>query len=66
MNLPEYRWLRAELNTLEDLINRLPGESIIERTSLKYRKRLVEEELASLPDQPQDSVQENIHEEEEG
>ena len=55
LNLPEYRWLRAELNTLEDLINRLPEESIIERTSLEYRKRLVEEELTSLPDHPQES-----------
>ena len=56
MNLSEYRLLRAELNTLEDLINGLPEESIIERISLEYRKSQVEEELASLPDQPQESV----------
>ena len=64
LNLPEYRLLRAELNTLEDLINGLPAESILERTSLEYRMSQVEEELASLPDHPKESFQENIHEEE--
>lgn len=56
MNLPEYRLLRAELNTLDDLIDGLPEESILERTSLEFRKSQVEEELASLPDHPQESV----------
>lgn len=56
MNLPEYRLLRAELNTLDDLIDGLPEDSILERTSLEYRKSQVEEELASLSDNPQESV----------
>lgn len=56
MSLSESRLLRAELNTLEDLIDGLPEESIIERTSLEYRKSLVEEELSSLPDHPHESV----------
>lgn len=56
MNLTEYRLLRAELNTLKNLIDRLPKGSILERTSLEYRMSQVEEELASLPDQPQESI----------
>ena len=56
MNLPEYRLLRAELNTLDDLIDGLPEDGILERTSLEYRKSQIEEELASLSDNPQESV----------
>lgn len=55
MNISPHRLLRSELNTLQDLIDRLPEGRILERSSLMFRKSKVEEELASLPDYPRDS-----------
>ena len=55
MNIPPHRFLQAELNTLQDLLDGLPETSILERISLEGRKSQVEEELASLPDYPDDS-----------
>lgn len=47
MNTQEYRQLQAERATLENLLNQLPASSVIERTSLEFRKKEVEEALAS-------------------
>ena len=54
MNIREYHQLQAEQTTLNDLLERLPPENVIERTGLEFRKKEVEEALASHP--------ENIHE----
>ena len=50
MNIPEHYHLQAELTTLEGLLERLPAQNVIERNSLEFRKKEVEEALASLPE----------------
>lgn len=60
MNIPQHQFLRAELTTLERLLDGLPETSILERSSLEFRKSQVEEELASLPDYPDDSLHEEV------
>ena len=57
MNIPEHYHLQAELTTLEGLLERVPAQNVIDRNSLEFRKKEVEEALASLPEK------ENIHEE---
>ena len=47
MNIREYHQLQAERTTLDDLLERLPPENMIERTGLEFRKKEVEEALAS-------------------
>ena len=55
MNLQEYRLLRAELSTLQGMIDRLPAQSLLERNSLEFRKSQVEEELRANASPPQES-----------
>ncbi len=50
MNIREYHQLQAERTTLDDLLERLPPENMIERTGLEFRKKEVEEALASQPE----------------
>lgn len=50
MNIREYHQLKAERTTLEDLLERLPSENVIDRTGLEFRKKEVEEALASHPE----------------
>ena len=50
MNIREYHQLQAERTTLDDLLERLPPENVIERTGLEFRKKEVEEALASHPE----------------
>ena len=50
MNIREYHQLQAERTTLDDLLERLPPENVIERTGLEFRKKEVEEALASRPE----------------
>ena len=50
MNIREYHQLQAERTTLDDLLERLPPENVIERTGLEFRKKEVEEALASQPE----------------
>ena len=49
MNIQEYRQLQAERATLENLLEQLPASSVIERKGLEFRKKEVEETLASQP-----------------
>ena len=49
MNVQEYRQLQAERATLENLLKQLPASSVIERKGLEFRKKEVEETLASQP-----------------
>ncbi len=49
MNIQEYRQLQAERATLENLLKQLPASSVIERKGLEFRKKEVEETLASQP-----------------
>ncbi len=49
MNIQEYRQLQAERATLENLLKQLPASSVIERRGLEFRKKEVEETLASQP-----------------
>ena len=51
MNTREVRFLQAERATLEALLTQLPASSVIERQGLEFRKRKVEEALAS-PEAP--------------
>lgn len=47
MKRQEYRQIQAERATLENLLKQLPASSVIERKSLEFRKKKVEETLAS-------------------
>ena len=47
MNVQEYRQLQAERSALENLLKQLPASSVIERRGLEFRKKEVEETLAS-------------------
>ena len=47
MNTRQIRFLRAEQATLESLLKQLPASSVIERQGLEFRKKNVEETLAS-------------------
>ena len=47
MNTREVRFLQAEQATLATLLAQLPASSVIERQGLEFRKRKVEEALAS-------------------
>ena len=49
MTIEEYRRLLAEQTALQNLLDRLPSSSVIERRGLEFRKRKVEEILASRP-----------------
>ena len=49
MTTQEYRRLLAEQTALQNLLDRLPSSSVIERRGLEFRKRKVEETLASRP-----------------
>ena len=54
MTIQEYRRIQAERSALESLLDQLPASSVIERKGLEFRKKKVEEILASrqvpLPD----------------
>ena len=55
MTIQEYRRIQAERAALENLLDQLPASSVIERQGLKFRKKKVEEALASqgaIPWQP--------------
>ena len=58
MNIREYHQLQAERTTLEDLLHRLPAQNVIERTGLEFRKKEVEEALASHPENIREEVRE--------
>ncbi len=47
MNTREFRFLQAEQATLETLLTQLPASNVIERQGLEFRKKKVEEALAS-------------------
>ena len=47
MKRQEYRQIQAERAILENLLKQLPASSVIERKSLEFRKKKVEETLAS-------------------
>ena len=49
MTIQEYRRILAEQTTLQNLLDRLPSSSVIERRGLEFRKRKVDEILASRP-----------------
>ena len=49
MTIQEYRRLLAEQTALQNLLDRLPSSSVIERRGLEFRKRKVEKILASRP-----------------
>ena len=49
MTIQEHRRLLAEQTALQNLLDRLPSSSVIERRGLEFRKRKVEEILASRP-----------------
>ena len=49
MNMQEYRRLQVERTALEGLLERLPTQSVIERSSLEFRKSEVDQALSSLP-----------------
>ena len=49
MTIQEYRRILAEQNALQHLLDRLPSSSVIERRGLEFRKRKVDEVLASRP-----------------
>ena len=57
MNIQEYRQLQAERATLENLLKQLPASSVIERKGLEFRKKEVEETLASQPAPPRQPAQ---------
>ena len=50
MSPQELRFLQAERETLESLLKQLPASSVIERQGLEFRKKNVEEALASQGD----------------
>ena len=49
MTIQEYRRILAEQTALQNLLDRLPSSSVIERRGLEFRKRKVDEILASRP-----------------
>lgn len=49
MTIQEYRRILAERNALQNLLDRLPSSRVIERRGLEFRKRKVDEMLASRP-----------------
>ena len=49
MTIQEYRRILAEQTALQNLLDRLPASSVIERRGLEFRKRKVDEILASRP-----------------
>ncbi len=49
MTIQEYRRILAERAALQNLLDQLPSSSVIERQGLEFRKRKVEETLASRP-----------------
>ena len=57
MNIREYHQLQAERNTLEDLLDRLPAQNV-DRTGLEFRKKEVEEALASYQEDLREEVRE--------
>ena len=55
MTIQEYRRIQAERAALESLLDQLPASSVIERQGLEFRRKRVEEALASqgaMPWQP--------------
>ena len=49
MTIQEYRRILAEQTALQSLLDRLPSSRVIERRGLEFRKRKVDEILASRP-----------------
>lgn len=49
MNIQEYHQLQAEQTALEGLLAELPPSRVIERMGLEYRKKKIEDTLASQP-----------------
>ena len=49
MTIQEYRQILAEQTALQNLLDRLPSSRVIERRGLEFRKRKVDEILASRP-----------------
>ena len=49
MTIQEYRRILAEQTALQNLLDRLPSSSVIERRGLEFRKRKLDEVLASRP-----------------
>ena len=49
MTTQEYRRMLAEQTALQNLLDRLPSSSVIERRGLEFRKRKVDEILATRP-----------------
>ena len=47
MTIQEYRRIQAERSALERLLDQLPASSVIERKGLEFRKKKVEDILAS-------------------
>ena len=47
MTTQEYRRIQAERSALERLLDQLPASSVIERKGLEFRKKKVEDILAS-------------------